>query len=296
MRRDLVEAARRGDHEAFEVLATSVGDRLYAVARLVLRSSDLAEDAVQEALVRAWQQLPSLRDPDRFDAWLHRLVVNACADQGRQLRRWSLQVRPLAVERSISDDTGSIADREQLERAFSGSRPSSGPWSFSTTTAGSRRPIAPTSRHTRGDRQITTSLRDRGDARGPSGRRAAGPDRPEQDGVMTSQEQLDQKISRWLEGEAPRQMPDRVLRATFERTRTSRQQERWPALLGRIRRNGGSGRRCRGGRRCHREPGALSQPTGRRWPATGADSRGIAERVGDADEHARSHVRCASTR
>ena len=93
MRRDLVEAASRGDHEAFEVLATSAGDRLYAVARLILRAADLAEDAVQEALVRAWQQLPSLRDPDRFDAWLHRLVVNACADQGRQLRRWSQQVR-----------------------------------------------------------------------------------------------------------------------------------------------------------------------------------------------------------
>jgi Sigma-70 region 2 len=85
MRRDLVEAAQLGDHEAFEVLATSAGDRLYAVARLILRESDLAEDAVQEALVRAWRQLPSLRDPDRFDAWIHRLVVNACADQGRQL-------------------------------------------------------------------------------------------------------------------------------------------------------------------------------------------------------------------
>jgi DNA-directed RNA polymerase specialized sigma24 family protein len=52
-RRDLVEAAARGDHEAFEVLATSAGDRLYAVARPILRESDLAEDAVQEALVRA---------------------------------------------------------------------------------------------------------------------------------------------------------------------------------------------------------------------------------------------------
>jgi RNA polymerase sigma factor (sigma-70 family) len=98
MRRDLVEAARRGDHEAFEVLATSAGDRLYAVARLILRASDLAEDAVQEALVRAWQQLPSLRDPDRFDAWLYRLVVNACADQGRQLRRWSNPVRALPLD------------------------------------------------------------------------------------------------------------------------------------------------------------------------------------------------------
>jgi RNA polymerase sigma-70 factor (ECF subfamily) len=123
MRRDLVEAARRGDHESFEVLATSAGDRLFAVARLILRSSDLAEDAVQEALVRAWQQLPSLRDPDRFDAWLHRLVVNACADQGRQLRRWSQHVRPLPVEASVTDHAGSVADREQLERAFSRLKP-----------------------------------------------------------------------------------------------------------------------------------------------------------------------------
>jgi len=119
MRRDLVEAARGGDHEAFEVLATSAADRLYAVARLILRRADLAEDAVQETLVRAWQQLPSLRDPDRFDAWLHRLVVNACADQGRQLRRWEEHVRPLALDAPIDDDTGSVADREQLERGFS---------------------------------------------------------------------------------------------------------------------------------------------------------------------------------
>ena len=118
MTRDLVEAARRGDHEAFEVLATTAADRLYAVARLILRSADLAEDAVQEALVRAWRQLPSLRDPDRFDAWLHRLVVNACADQGRQLRRWSQQVRPFHLEASVDDHTGSVADREQLERGF----------------------------------------------------------------------------------------------------------------------------------------------------------------------------------
>jgi RNA polymerase sigma-70 factor (ECF subfamily) len=123
MRRDLVEAARRGDHEAFEALATSAGDRLYAVARLILRQTDLAEDAVQEALVRAWRQLPSLRDPDRFDAWLHRLVVNACADQGRQLRRWSQLVRPLPLGASISDDTKAVADREQLERGFDRLKP-----------------------------------------------------------------------------------------------------------------------------------------------------------------------------
>src|SRR5215213_10162621 len=123
MRSDLVEAARAGDHEAFEVLATSAGDRLYAVARLILRAAEPAEDAVQEALVRAWQQLPSLRDVDRFDAWLYRLVVNACADQGRQLRRWSTQVRPLPLDVAIDDDTGAVADREQLARGFDRLKP-----------------------------------------------------------------------------------------------------------------------------------------------------------------------------
>ena len=123
MRRELVEAAGRGDHEAFEVLATSAGDRLYAVARLILRSADQADDAVQEAFVRAWQQLPTLRDPDRFDAWLYRLVVNACADQGRHIRRWSQQVRPLPLQAAISDETDAVADREQLERGFDRLKP-----------------------------------------------------------------------------------------------------------------------------------------------------------------------------
>ena len=123
MRRDLVEAARSGDHEAFEVLATSAGDRLYGVAFLILRAADLAEDAVQEALVRAWRQLPSLRDPDRFDAWLYRLVVNACADQGRQSRRWSHQVRALPLDVAVGDHATSVALRDQLERGFSRLKP-----------------------------------------------------------------------------------------------------------------------------------------------------------------------------
>src|SRR4051794_4569524 len=75
VQRDLVEAARLGDHEAFQVLASSAGDRLYAIARLTLRDAHLAEDAVQDALVHAWRKLPTLRDPDRWDAWLYRLIV-----------------------------------------------------------------------------------------------------------------------------------------------------------------------------------------------------------------------------
>ena len=118
MLRDHVEAAQRGDMEAFEALMSGAADRLYAVAQLILRDTDRAQDAVQETLVRAWRELPGLRDPDRFGAWLHRLLVNACADQGRHQRRWSMQVRAIAVARPSDDGAQALADRDQLERGF----------------------------------------------------------------------------------------------------------------------------------------------------------------------------------
>jgi len=72
--RGLVERARRGDHDAFAELIRGSAVRLDAAARLILRDAELARDAIQETLVHAWRDLPGLRDPDRFDAWLHRLV------------------------------------------------------------------------------------------------------------------------------------------------------------------------------------------------------------------------------
>lgn len=118
MQRDVVEAARSGDHEAFEVLATAAADRLYRIATLILRDRQRAEDAVQEALVHAWRELPRLRDLDRFDAWLHRLIVNACADEGRYQRRWSTEVRMVRSEPTTEDGAAALADRDQLERGF----------------------------------------------------------------------------------------------------------------------------------------------------------------------------------
>jgi RNA polymerase sigma-70 factor (ECF subfamily) len=79
--RDLVERARRGDREAFTVLVHQVSDVLYSIAYRILRDPGLAEDALQNALVLAWPRIPKLRDPERFEAWIHRILVHACYDE-----------------------------------------------------------------------------------------------------------------------------------------------------------------------------------------------------------------------
>ena len=119
-RRALVERAGRGDHDAFAVLATAAAPRLDAAARLILRDPELARDAVQNTLVRAWRDLPGLRDPDRFDAWLHRLLVNSCLDEARRRRRRPIEVEIKADRRAVRAPTrpATLADRDLVERAL----------------------------------------------------------------------------------------------------------------------------------------------------------------------------------
>ena len=118
MQAELVERARRGDREAFSVLAAGAVDRLYAIARMVLRDTELAEDATQEALVRAWRDLPTLRDVERFDAWLYRLIVRACADVARHRKRYRAEITLLRSEPAEADRASDLADRDQLERGL----------------------------------------------------------------------------------------------------------------------------------------------------------------------------------
>ena len=119
MQLDLVERARRGDHDAFAVLVRTSIFRLDATARLILRDPDEAKDAVQETLVRAWRDLPTLRTADRFDAWLHRLLVRACIDEARRLRRHRVDVELASIDMpAIGDHSSMLVDRDQLERGF----------------------------------------------------------------------------------------------------------------------------------------------------------------------------------
>ena len=115
----LVLRAQRGDHAAFERLAGASIDRLYAIATRVLRDRIAGEDAVQDCLIRAWRDIRALRDPARWDAWLYRLLLNACRDEQRRSQR-----RPVTVAASVVEPAGgvdAVADvdrRDELERGF----------------------------------------------------------------------------------------------------------------------------------------------------------------------------------
>ena len=93
MDRDLVERAKHGDKDAFTSLVLRHGDRLYSVAFRILRDASRAEDAVQQAFLTAWRELRRLRDDARLEAWLYRLLVNACFAEIRHTRRWQPGLR-----------------------------------------------------------------------------------------------------------------------------------------------------------------------------------------------------------
>ncbi|MEP6639806.1 MAG: RNA polymerase sigma factor [Chloroflexota bacterium] len=119
MQRELVEQAMSGDHAAFSELARNSAGRLLVLARLILHDDAAAEDATQEALVAAWRHIKGLRDPDRFDAWLHRLLVNECHREarGRHSRR-THEIHIPAFDAPEPDGVDSLLDRDQLDRGF----------------------------------------------------------------------------------------------------------------------------------------------------------------------------------
>ncbi len=142
---ELVIRAQHGDEEAFASLAVAAGDRLHAVAHRILRDTDLAEDATQQALLSIWRDLPQLRDPARFDAWSYRLLVRACYAEGRRTRHWSPNLRLLPTD-VPAPDVSSWSSIATSWSAGSGDCPSNIErwWSCTTTsTCRSRRSPRP---------------------------------------------------------------------------------------------------------------------------------------------------------
>ena len=115
----VVERAQCGDPDAFEVLVREAGGRLVGLAFRILRDPAAADDAVQQTLVTAWRELPGLRDPERFEAWLYRILVRACSAEARRMGRMRVGVRDVSPDAlSYSNAFGRVADRDELERGF----------------------------------------------------------------------------------------------------------------------------------------------------------------------------------
>ena len=119
MDRDLVLRAQSGDRDAFADLVHQVSDSLYAVAYRILRDTGLAEDALQDALITSWRKLRHLREPERFEAWVHRILVHCCYAEAQRSRPWKATIRVLPVDGPAGpDDHLAISVRDELDRAF----------------------------------------------------------------------------------------------------------------------------------------------------------------------------------
>ena len=226
MDRDLVEAAQGGDREAFVDLVHARSDRLFGLAQRILRDVDRAEDALQDALVIAWRDLRGLRDPDRFDAWLQRLVINVCIGQATRERRRTANLRVLPIEGPAAPDDsalrrrpGPARTRVPSARARSAGDARSPPLPR-VRTLGDRRD----SRHPARDGPIPTTSRPPRDASSSRGRR---PRRGHRRSFgMTHQRDIDRLLDHWL-SEGSTQSPDRVVDAVAERIERVPQQPAW---------------------------------------------------------------------
>lgn len=108
----------RGDHDAFAALIGAASTRLYALACLILRDPARAEDATQDAFIRAWREVPRLRDADKFDARLRRLVVNSCYDEARRNKRRAEVTLFSVIDRTVIDTSAAMGETDRIERAF----------------------------------------------------------------------------------------------------------------------------------------------------------------------------------
>ena len=115
----LVVRAQGGDRDAFEQIVGISFDRCYGVAKRLLRDRQSAEDAVQQAMVAIWRNLPRLRDASRYDAWSYKLLLRACYAEYRKAPPWMPGIEAGgANEPQAADEYHAVIDRDQLERGF----------------------------------------------------------------------------------------------------------------------------------------------------------------------------------
>ncbi len=120
MDRELLDRARTGDREAFELIVVAKGEPIFRTALAILGNEADARDATQETFISSWNSFSRLRDVERFDAWLGRILINECRMTLRKRRR----VREVAVDESSdqadpASASGATDDSTDFDDAFS---------------------------------------------------------------------------------------------------------------------------------------------------------------------------------
>ncbi len=145
MDRELLDRARAGDREAFELIVLAKGEPMFRTALAILGNEADARDATQEAFIASWRHMSSLRDIERFDAWLGRILINECRMSLRRRRR----VREVAV-----DETSDQIDRHFVPGAPTGDSSSDFDDAFSRLTVDQRAMLVLHHLHGYGVREI----------------------------------------------------------------------------------------------------------------------------------------------
>ena len=101
--RSLIDRARNGDLDAFESIVRARMDAVYRLTSAILGNEADARDAAQETFVAAWRQLPRLREPDKFEAWLQRVAVNAARQTYRARSRRHIREIPSSTVFALAE-------------------------------------------------------------------------------------------------------------------------------------------------------------------------------------------------
>jgi len=110
--RSLIDRARNGDLDAFELIVRARMDAVYRLTSAILGNEADARDAAQETFVAAWRQLPRLRESDRLDAWLQRITVNAARMTLRARGRRRIREIPSSTVAAMADRVGGRSERD----------------------------------------------------------------------------------------------------------------------------------------------------------------------------------------
>ncbi len=112
----LVQAAKQGDDQAFETLLDPLLEPAYRLACGMLHDHQAAEDAVQEAAIKAWRRLGNLREGSSMRPWFLGIVANECRETRRSA--WWSVVKSLVPDQPIDEPAEAILGGIELRRAL----------------------------------------------------------------------------------------------------------------------------------------------------------------------------------